>query len=264
MFIGNMVTEAIPSRVYALYSIVANRKEIGKNELQNLMEPEGLVAGKSSYFGSVLKAAIELQLVDNQDGVIVPIPDKDDIKSMNDFRTHAISKLGLFESEQFYKCTNIIVNMNEKIYKHHSIADGPMVEYLSANSGMQITAPMARGWRFWAQFLGFGYMNDFAFLPNAYVFSKSVITLMNLEKKKEYDIDDFMIRFNQYGGIIANNMKPERNMNIALSSALRELHDNGEIELKYRSDAKSRWILYPSNDSFNEQVASVVYKGVKK
>ena len=53
-------------------------------------------------------------------------------------------------------------------------------------------------------------------------------------------------------------------MNIALSSALRELHDNGEIELVYSSDAESRWILYPSSEAFNEQIASIIYKGVKR
>ena len=87
---------------------------------------------------------------------------------------------------------------------------------------------------------------------------------MNLEKNKEYEIDDFMLMFDAYGKIISGNLAKERNMNIALSSALRELHDNKEIELKYRSDAENRWILYPSVEQFNDQIASIVYKGVKK
>ena len=103
-----------------------------------------------------------------------------------------------------------------------------------------------------------------SFLPNAYVFVKNVLRLMNLEKNKEYEIDDFMLMFDAYGKIISGNLAKERNMNIALSSALRELHDNKEIELKYRSDAEKRWILYPSVEQFNDQIASIVYKGVKK
>ena len=87
---------------------------------------------------------------------------------------------------------------------------------------------------------------------------------MNLEKNKEYEMNDFVLMFEPYGKIISGNLKPERNMNIALSNALRELHDNKEIELKYRSDAEKRWILYPSIEQFNDQIASIVYKGVKK
>ena len=52
-------------------------------------------------------------------------------------------------------------------------------------------------------------------------------------------------------------------MNIAMSSALRELHDNGEIVLKFGSDQEMKWILYPSKELFNQLVSSVVYKGVK-
>ena len=39
MFIGNMVTEAIPARVFALYKIVESKKDISRSELQGLMEP---------------------------------------------------------------------------------------------------------------------------------------------------------------------------------------------------------------------------------
>ena len=186
------------------------------------------------------------------------------MKTMDDFRLYAISRLDLFENDQFYKCTNAIVNLNEKIYTYGSISDNDMLSFLSNATGQQINAPMARGWRFWAQFLGFGYMNGFVFLPNAYIFVKDVLKLMELEKKKEYLIDDFMIRFNQYGKILSGNMTPDKSINLAFSSALRELHDNGEITLKYISDQGSKWNLYPSNDLFNQPVAAIVYKGGKR
>ena len=263
MFTGNMVTEAIPARVYALYRIATSKKEITKNEVQKQMEPEGIYEG-NSYFPMIIKTAMELKLIDIQDNIVVPLVSKEQIKSMEDFKLFAISKMNSFEEEQFYKFTNTVVNMNEKIYEFPNIADSTMLNIVSTQVGQQITAPMARGWRFWAQFLGFGYMNNMAFLPNAYIYVKNVLRLMELEKNKEYKIDVFMTRFSQYGKILSSNLQPEKNMNIALSSALRELHDNGEIELKYESDAENRWILFPSNEAFNEQVAAIIYKGVKK
>lgn len=259
MFTGNMVTEAIPARVFSLYKIVTSKKEITRNEVQSLMEPSEIYEG-SSYFSSIIKAAIELKIVDIQDNIVVPLVPKEEMKNIEDFRLYAISKINSFEAEQFFKVTNCIVNINERIYKH-TLTDTALLNELSRETGTQITAPMIRGWRFWAQFLGFGYMNNMSFLPNAYVFVKNVLRLMNLEKNKEYEIDDFMLMFDAYGKIISGNLAKERNMNIALSSALRELHDNKEIELKYRSDAEKRWILYPSVEQFNDQIASIVYKG---
>ena len=262
MFTGNMVTEAIPTRVYSLFKIVNSKKNITRQEAQSMLEPADIYTG-TSYFSSVFKAATELKLVDMQENIVVSLVSKEEIKDIDDFRRFAISKINLFEEESFFKVSNVIVNMNEQILRY-VLTDNSLLNTLSQQVGTQITAPMIRGWRFWAQFLGFGYINGMSYLPNAYVFVKNVLELLNLEKNKEYQIEDFMLMFDTYGKIISGNLQPERNMNIALSSALRELHDNHEIELRYRSDAERRWGLYPSNESFNDQVASIVYRGVKK
>lgn len=72
-----------------------------------------------------------------------------------------------------------------------------------------------------------------------------------------------MTRFMQYGQILLPQATSNRNLNIAMSSALRELHDNGEIELKYGSDQEMKWFLYPSKELFDQPVSSIVFKGVK-
>ena len=70
--------------------------------------------------------------------------------------------------------------MNEKIYQFTNVADSTMLNIISSQLDQQITAPMARGWRFWAQFLGFGYMNNMAFLETA---------VQDAEKKAKNDSD---------------------------------------------------------------------------
>lgn len=261
MFIGNMVTEAIPARVFALYKIVESKKDISRSELRGFMEPKEIYEG-TSYFSAIMKAAEELQLVENKDNVVSLSDEVERLKTIEDFRRYVISILPDLSDGQFWKCTNIIVNMNEKIYEYNAISDN-MLKYISKQLGETIKAPMIRGWRFWSQFLGFGLMNDMVFLPNAYVYVKDVLRLMNLEKKQEYSMSDFMARFMQYGRIMLPASTSEKNLNIAMSSALRELHDNGEIVLKFGSDQKMKWILYPSKELFNQLVSSVVYKGVK-
>ena len=260
MFVGNMVTEPIPARVYALYRIVLSKKNILKTELQGLMEPKEIYGGSTSYFSIILNTALELKLIDIQDNYVSAIIQKDVISSIDDVRRYIVSKLNMFENEQFYKCTNIMLNLNEKIFEYPSITDNQMLNYLSKMSDQEITAPMIRGWRFWAQFLGFGYMEGAVFLPNAYIFVKDVIRLLDL-KKEEYQMDEFIVLFKKYGGILLND---EKNLNLAFSSALRELHENGELELKYISDKGSKWILYPSKELYNNPVSAVVYKGEKR
>ena len=262
MFIGNMVTEAIPARVFALYKIVESKKGISRSGLRGLMEPKEIYEG-TSYFSAIMKAAEELKLVENRDNVVSLLDDIERLKTIEDFRRYVISILPDLSDGQFWKCTNVIVNMNEKIYEYRAISDSDMLKYVSEKLEQTVNAPMIRGWRFWSQFLGFGLMNDMVFLPNAYVYVKDVLRLMNLEKKQEYIMSDFMARFMQYGRIMLSSSTSEKNLNIAMSSALRELHDNGEIVLKSGSDQEMKWILYPSKELFNQPVSSVVYKGVK-
>ena len=262
MFIGNMVTEPIPARVFALYKIVEAKKDISRSELQGLMEPKDIYEG-NSYFSAIIKTAEELKIIENKDNIINLLDGKEKLKTIADFRKHTISILQDLSDGQFWKCTNIIVNMNEKIYEYRTISDSGMLNHLSNKLDETIKAPMMRGWRFWAQFLGFGVVNEMTFLPNAYVYVKDVIRLMNLEKNQEYSMSDFMARFMQYGRVVLSSSPADKNLNIAMSSALRELHDNGEIVLKFGSDQEMKWILYPSKELFNQPISSVVYKGVK-
>ena len=259
-----MVTEAIPTRVFALYRIANSKKDISRNEVMSLMEPDGIRDGKTSYFNVVLKAAAELNLVQTDNNLILPLVPKEELQDINDFRAYVISKLNSFSDEQFYKCTNAILNLNDQIFSYKSISDNDMLNFLSTKTDQQINPRNALGLRFWLQFLGFGYMQDLAFLPNAYVFVKNVIDLMDLEKKQTYKMDEFMSRFSKFGGILSDNMKPDKHINLAFSNALRELHDNKEIELVYGSDAENRWTLFPSSVAFDKQIDSIVYKGVKK
>lgn len=258
MFIGNMGTEAIPARVFALYRIVEAKKSISRNELQGLMEPKDIHEG-TSYFSAIIKTAEELKIIENKDNIINLSEGKEKFKTIDDFRKYVISILQDFSEGQFWKCTNIIVNMNEKIYEYSTITDSDMLNHLSNQIGETITAPMIRGWRFWAQFLGFGEMNEVTFLPNAYVYVKNVLSLMKLEREQEYSISDFMARFIQYGRVILSPSTSDKNLNIAMSSALRELHDNGEILLKSVSDQEMKRILYPSKELFNQPISSIIY-----
>ncbi len=136
MFRGNMVTEPIPARVYALFKIVEKHSGISRTELMNLMEPADLNkkadgTQTTSYFGPTLACARELNLVDSQDNAITAQVEKGRIKTIQDMKKHAILMLNNFKDEQFYKTTNAVLNMNEDVFKKGGMSDTAMTDYLS-------------------------------------------------------------------------------------------------------------------------------------
>ena len=99
MFTGNMVTEAIPARVYSVYKIAISKKNITRNEIQSMMEPPEIYEG-TSYFSAIFKTALELKIIDTQDNLVIPLVSIDEMKTIDGFRKYAISKLNMFEYEQ--------------------------------------------------------------------------------------------------------------------------------------------------------------------
>ena len=270
MFRGNMVTESIPARVYALFKIVEKNNGINRAELKSLMEPADLNiktdgTQNTSYFGPTLTCAQELNLVDTQDNAIVSMVEKGRIKTIQDMRKHIILILNNFKDEQFYKTSNTVLNMNESVFKMGGMSDTAMTDYLSSKTGEMINNVRMNGWRFWAEFLGLGYVPSASvFIPNAYRYVKVILAESNLEKNKEYLIEDFVSIINKYGTVLTDNNENSHALNMGFSNALRELHDQREIELLRQNDRPVSYQLYPSALFEPNPVTAVVYKGVKK
>lgn len=51
---------------------------------------------------------------------------------------------------------------------------------MSELTGEQIDAMEMRAWRFWVTYLGFGYLQDMFFIPNANVFIEDILHHLNL------------------------------------------------------------------------------------
>ena len=271
MFKGSMVTDAIPPRIYALYKLVPD-SGISRAALRDYMEPKQLRYDengkeKTSYFNNVFNCASELKLIRETDGIVYPAVARSNIKDMKDFKLHAILQLKDYRDSQFYKVSNELVNLNEKIFQMGGLSDLQICDYLSSKVGENIKNTNMNAWRFWSEFLGLGYISTFGttssiFIPNGYRFVKNILKAMELEKKKIYPIQDFLNSFNVYGSVLTDNNNG-RNINMAFSNALRQLHDNREIELIYNNDRTIAYSLYPSLKSFTNPLTDIVYLGVK-
>ena len=175
---GRMVTTATPERVFALCKLVEN-KDRSESELRECMEPKYLNNG-NVYFGDYRKGAEELGLIRSVDNVVSLQVDSEVIANMESMRKYLNGNvIPMLRESTFFKVTRAMFLFDSGILK----MDKSISTYSGAlqNAGAErIDAAGLRGWRFWATFLGFGFLQDMFFLPNPYVFISDVIETSDL------------------------------------------------------------------------------------
>ena len=249
MFKEKMVTPAIPERVYAFCKIV-EKGPITASEIKEKMEPDFL-GNKSSYFNDYRNAAEELGLISISDDLVSLAVEDKVVKSTDNMRKYINQQLEKFNTGQFYLVTNAFFEKGSDIFKEDkNIANlGPM---FSEMTGLLVDAIAMRAWRFWASFLGFGYLQDMFIIPNANVFLKDIIMESNIEKNKMYSISEFVDILSPKANIILSDLSNKK-FNYGASNGLRALQDSGFLKMEHILDQKDIWALYPmkaySNDS---------------
>lgn len=249
MFKNKMVTTAIPERIYVLCKIV-EKGTMKSSELKDKMEPEFLENG-SVYFNDYKKAAEELGLITISDDLISLAVDGKIINSIENMRTYINSRLELLNMSQFYLVTKAYFEKGSDIFKgkNYISALGPLFTEMT---GCPVDADAMRAWRFWATFLGFGYLHNMFIIPNANVFLWDVICNSSLEKGKMYSVSEFVNAITPMGNIVVSDVS-SKNFNYGVSNGLRALQDAGKIKMEHILDQNDMWTLYQlkaySNDS---------------
>lgn len=249
MFKEKMVTTAIPERIFALCKIV-EKGSISSGDLKDKMEPEFLKNG-SVYFNDYKNAAEELGLITISDDLITLSVDSKIVKKIENMRAYINSQLEKYNSGQFYLVTNAYFEKGKDIFKEDkNIANlGPLFSNIT---GIPVDAVAMRSWRFWAAFLGFGYLQEMFIIPNANVFLMDVISSAELENKKMYSVSEFVNAITPMANIIIPDTS-SKCFNYGVSNGLRALQDAGKIKMEHILDQKDMWTLSPlkaySNDS---------------
>lgn len=243
MFKDKMVTPATPERVYTLCKIVENNS-LPVSEVREKMEPVTLSKDTQVYFPDYRTAAEELGLVINSDQMLSLAVSKEQIASISDMRRYVNSKLRDYPDGQFYKVTQAYFELDNSILSgEKNIAF--LGQKMSELTGMQVDAPAMRAWRFWVTFLGFGYLQDMFFIPNANVFLEDVLNLLTLSKGTSFSFGEFINLISPFAQIIIGRDASNHRINFGLSNALRTMHDNGIIKLEHILDSSDIWNLYP-------------------
>lgn len=242
-------TTTIPERVYALCKILEKGSAVD-DDVREMMEPAYLENG-TKYFPYYKKTAVDLGLIAISDKIMTLAVDKTIIKTIENMRRYVNSNLERFNSEHFYALTNAYFKIGDEVLrKEKNIAN--LGQFFSDITGKDIDAYSMRAWRFWATFLGFGYLHDMFIIPNANIFLEDVISSSNLEKKKIYSVSQFVDAITPMANIIISDIANKK-FNYGVSNGLRALQDAGKIKMEHIHDQEDMWTLYPlkaySNDS---------------
>lgn len=260
-------SEPLPERVFQYAQIVAQNAPINDIDIKSMLEPAVADKAKTSYYSEIKNAAYELKLIssDENKNIILNI-DKSNLKDMNTFKRYCNSVIFQDKSTSLYKVIQCILDSNEKLLALDSLTADSTKNYITSNSGIIPEKRTMEGVRFWISFLGFGYVieNSKLFLPNAYVALKDYFSMANFEKKQEYTIEELVNGISKYASVLLHNANETNVFNLAMSNALRQMHDLKEIELKYILDSKKVWKLFKNEShQFICNITHFVYRGLK-
>lgn len=264
MFDNSMRTEAIPERVFSLCQILKNGK-MEEKDIRNMVEPQ---KEATSYFGMVRDAAKQLGLIsyDEDSRQLELAVDLNEVADYHAFRRYVNRNIEKLSNGQFYKTVQIYMFNSDKLFQIdkdlQSVSKlvGVINDY---DNTVNLNEDCMRAWRFWATFLGFGYLHDMFFLPNAATFLKDIIENADVQKGKVYTMDEFVEKLHPAISIcLSQEEESGRRMNLALSNAFRTLNDLGIIELKMVNDRSDEWNMTNMNlHPFSSIITDAVYKG---
>lgn len=272
MFFSPIKTEPIPERVLSISQIVADKGPIDEKELDRILIPSKLSTAKTSYFSPVFETAKELGMIGyNDEKKVVFTGKKENIKSLADFRLFCNSVVFRDRSSDFYKIISCFLEANDEWLSYGSVTTSPeVIRLINAETGiasLKLEKDVILGIRFWINFLGFGFFQETAkiFLPNMYTALKDFMILGNFEKGKEYSIEGFIGNLHSNSAVALKNARTTYTLNLAMSNALRLLHDNKEIELKKHLDSERTWHLFPNEEhEFTSDVTHIIIKKAVK
>lgn len=182
-----------------------------KNEYADAITPYSkLFFLPSSVDASKCKEVVDMYAAGVK--TVVFVERRESFKSILSYLDYFLKKMNIG-----YKKNNLFVGSSEKMEKHYEddifrIFNFELYMYSALSricetsfeivEGKVTDAVAMRAWRFWASFLGFGYLQDMFIIPNACVFLEDVILSADLEKKKMYTVSEFVNAISPMANII--------------------------------------------------------------
>ena len=245
-----MRMEPTPERVLSVCRLIAHqsmtREEIRKAMTLGINDEREL----DQINKSIDVALKELSLIKADADKLVLAVDPGVIASSTSFRRYVSSRVFSAKGTTFHMFTKWLIAQNERIFSLKSWEGmaktcGSEVKELSA-----LNENAVLGWRFWAAFLGIGYLSGTMIIPNMKLRLQDILASTYTEKFKYNETilaQDFILWLSTKIPEVEIGSK----LPLALSAGLRTLHEVGLIKLETWSDSTPIMLYYVDGDPIN-------------
>ena len=245
-----MRMEPTPERVLSVCRLIAHqsmtREDIRKAMTLGINDEREL----DQINKSIDVALKELSLIKADADKLVLAVDPGVIASSTSFRRYVSSRVFSAKDTTFHMFTKWLIAQNERIFSLKSWEGmaktcGSEVKELSA-----LNENAVLGWRFWAAFLGIGYLSGTMIIPNMKLRLEDVLATTYTEKFKYNETilaQDFILWLSTKIPEVEIGSK----LPLALSAGLRTLHEVGFIKLETWSDSTPIMLYYVDGDPIN-------------
>ena len=259
----SMRMEPTPERVLSVCRLVA-RKNITIEEVRTAMtlghETE---KGLDQINKSISLALEELNLIRKKDKWLVLDVDPSVISTNTAFRKYVSSLVFQKKDTTFFLFTRWLIAQNDRIFALRSWEGMAKACSSEVSELSEVNENAVLGWRFWAAFLGVGYLSGTMIIPNMKLRLQDILSN---DFPKSFSFEQ-PIRGTEFISWLSGRM-PEVDMTdklpLALSAGLRTLHELGYIALETWRDS-NRIMLYnvdgdPINDFSHITVKELIAK----
>lgn len=257
----NIRMEPTPERVFAVCKLIASHS-ISKDDVREYMslgEPSS-----SNYYeisASIAVALDELGILKSKDNILMLDVPESILKTPTEFRQYVSSKVFRQENSTFVRFSKWYIAQNERVF----LLDTWEIKANTAKNEVDDLAGLnenaALGWRFWAAFLGLGYLNGTSLIPNMKTRIQDAITL-SFSKSFQYDEPIQAKDFMDWIASAIPEVELTTPLPMAISAGLRTLHELGLILLEARRDTDRVRLYYVDGDLFNDFSHVTVKEGI--
>lgn len=246
----SMRMEPTPERVLSICRLIAH-KSMTRDQVRKAMTLGINDEKQLDQINKSIKVALEeLSIIKDQEDKLVLDVDASIIASPVSFRRYISNRVFMAKDTTFYMFTKWLIEQNERIFSLKTWEGmaktcGAEIQELSA-----LNENAVLGWRFWAAFLGIGYLSGTMIIPNMKLRLEDVLATSYSEKFKYNETilaQDFILWL--------STKIPEVEMGgklpLALSAGLRTLHEIGLIKLETWSDSTPVMLYYVDGDPVN-------------
>lgn len=246
-----MRMEPTPERVLSVCRLIAHNS-MTREEVRSAMTLGNDDDKQIDQINKSINVAVEeLGVLRIKDDKLVLAVDPAVIESTTSFRRYVSSNVFLQKDTTFCMFARWLVAQNEHIFALKSWEGMAKTCGTEINALSDLNENAVLGWRFWASFLGLGYLSGTMIIPNMTI---RLTDILVTDFPKQFKYDETILSY-EFINWLSGRM-PEANMSqtlpLALSAGLRTLHELGKIKLETWRDSDRVKLYYVDGDPIND------------